>query len=202
MKPSRAKVALAMIMLAIAGIALPAATHGQRALAADAIAAHRGTGMSPPATRPSQPVVPPPTVPPPQSVVIPPPALPQPKRPYTTHENHPVPPSVFSRSVITTATKAQVKQGAFVVDSAWRLTSGLIVATGHFKTSEMPGIITRAPKGGTWFSELFTDGAPGPAYIKGVKGNWVLIAQGYGYTVFNYRTHQVARSDRYADILK
>ncbi len=45
------------------------------------------------------------------------------------------------------------------------------------------------------FYPLSINGAPRNAYIRGINGDWVLVAQGFGYEVFNYKTHSVESSD-------
>lgn len=61
-----------------------------------------------------------------------------------------------------------------------------------------PAIVTLSGNNAKLY-ELMDDGAPGPAYVDGVKGDWVLVGQGYGYQVFNYQTHVLDRSDQYAN---
>lgn len=142
------------------------------------------------------------TVPPPPPPDVPPPTLPVPQQPYTSNEPHPISTSTFTSSIVRSSVTPGPNQGQFVVNSAWQITPNLSVASGSFQTSGEPGIITLTSSGVTSFTPLAPDGATGPAYIKGVKGDWVLIAQGYGYAVFNFQTHQTARSDQNADVLQ
>ena len=107
--------------------------------------------------------------------------------------------SKFSASVIEKATEKATAQsprlGQFNIDSVWQLPGGLQVASGHFAGVGAPAVITVDENGDTSYTGLQIFGSPGPARILGVKGSFLLIGQGRGYQVYNYRTGEVDRSD-------
>lgn len=121
------------------------------------------------------------------------------KDPNSTSPPHPIDAETVTGDVISEAaspfSNRHESMGEFQVVSAWQVDVDLEVAAGGFTGTGHPGIIT-IPSGGT--PELITfpvSGAPGPAWIKDVKGDLVLIAQGHGHVVYDFKTGRVSRSD-------
>lgn len=73
----------------------------------------------------------------------------------------------------------------------------LSLVTGHLANGK-PGLVAYSPDGTAKYIGIAVIGAPGPADIKGVEGDWVLMAQGRGYQVYNYKTGELSRSDETA----
>jgi len=118
--------------------------------------------------------------------------------PPTADSPHPVEPTRFTQVVIRRAIQGTGRtdlQGDFQVDNAWQLSGGLQVAAGHFTNTGAGAIITLDAEGSVKLVGLGVSGAPGPATIRSENGDLLLISQGLGYKLFNYRTEQVQRSD-------
>lgn len=127
-----------------------------------------------------------------------------PNPPYASNESHPadinsVASSTISQALTTAGFPSTFEP--FQVDSVWQINSQLTVVSGFSLTAGTPGIITIPSVGTPNFWPFAPIGAPGDAYIKGVKGSEVLVRQGVGYAVFNYNTHKILLSDQNADPL-
>ena len=136
---------------------------------------------------------------------MPPPNIPVPKPPYSPGEPHPLSspfPAASIQQAVTASGLCAPSNGAFQVDNGWQITAALQVWSGWFDGSGQPAIVVVSGASAATLYELSIDGAPGPAYVDGVKGAWVLLGQGYGYEVFNPETDVFQRSDANADPLQ
>ena len=144
----------------------------------------------------------PPVVPPPPPQTIPASTLPVPTPPYNAQESHPLSIKSVPTSMVTAAIPHTLKrQGPLTITTAWYINSSTTVIGGDFQLTSMPALVILSSSGPGKFISLTPNGAPGPIYIKGVKGPEILLLQGYGYEVLNDRTDQIAPSNQNADVL-
>lgn len=131
-------------------------------------------------------------------------SLPIPTPPYSPNTPHPVDISTVAPITVSEAMRAAnltSRAGPFRVDSVWQISNRLQVISGFLSGAVQPAIITVAANGSPQLWTFPPIGAPGDAYIEGVKGSLVLVQQGFGYMVFNYKTDQIQRSDQNANPL-
>lgn len=129
---------------------------------------------------------------------VPAPTWPKPQKPYSATEPHPIPIPKLSPTHVDRAAKSATPApgwhlGKFTLNGAWQIHPSIQVVVG----TRMGWPFIVATKNGTlkWY-RLGIEGAPGPAVIEAVKGDWVLLKQGYGYQVFNWKTGQRSSSNQ------
>ena len=140
------------------------------------------------------------SAPPPTAVqvpVLPSATLPVPQPPYAADAAHPLA-GQPDASVVSAAVSAagQTQSGQFIVNSGWQVRESIQVWSGYFSGSGQPEALEVQGGSAPSLYPLHILGAPGPAYIKGLNGEWVLIQQGFGYEVFDYVTHAAETSDQ------
>lgn len=110
----------------------------------------------------------------------------------------------FPTALIQAAVKASGRcaqpNGEFQVDNGWQITATLQIWSGHFQGTGFPALITISGSTATFYG-MNINGAPGGAYVAGVKGDWVLLRQGYGYEAFNDRTKTFSRADANGNLM-
>ena len=133
-----------------------------------------------------------------QEPVVPTSSLPTPRPPYVAGSAHPLtgtPNATAVADAVAASGLPEGPNGSFVIDSGWQIGNSLQVWTGHFSESATPALVTIQGSASAMYL-LNMNGAPGPAMIRGVNGNWILIEEGLGYEVFNYTTDAIESSNQ------
>ncbi len=108
---------------------------------------------------------------------------------------HPVPVEGLLLEVIQRALEVAALREDFALVSAWQVRGGLHVATGYIPARGAPGMVILYGDGTALFRPFPVQGTPGPARIREVRGEWVIIHQGRGTMAYNYRTGLLRRAD-------
>lgn len=123
-------------------------------------------------------------------------------QPSSTSETSPITQQTINQALQSANVSVTGVSGPFVVNDVWQINAHLMVGTGTFRSSGFPGVVIAPVSGSPSFYSLLVNGAPGPAYIQGYRGNWLWIGQGFGYELFNYVTGQSSRSDQNANLVQ